>query len=84
MAAFPVLTAPAAAEFERTRGAAAERGGGLSLDEAVSLVHRRVGGRVLAAGRVQADGRMVYRIKILTRGGVVRIIYVDPRSGRLM
>lgn len=49
----------------------------VSLDQAVAIVQRQTGGRVLDA-RPQGDG---YRVKVLTRGGEVIVVYVDGRTG---
>jgi uncharacterized membrane protein YkoI len=49
----------------------------LSLGEAIERVQRATGGRVLDA-RESGDG---YRIKVLTRSGEVRVVYVDARTG---
>jgi len=65
----------------------ADRGGeraGISLDEAASRVADATGGRVLAANRVDVDGRPLYRIKVLTPRGVVRVLWVDPGSGDIV
>lgn len=64
--------------------AAAERGrgGGISLDRAVSKVQRKNPGRVLSAETLKRSGRAVHRIKILTRDGRVRSVYVDADTGK--
>jgi uncharacterized membrane protein YkoI len=51
----------------------------LSLEQAVGRVRRATGGRVLDA-REAGDG---YRVKVLTRDGEVRVVYVDARSGEM-
>ena len=51
----------------------------LSLGQAVERVQRATGGRVLDA-RNAGDG---YRIKVLTRRGEVRVVYVDARTGEM-
>ncbi len=51
----------------------------ISLDQAVDSVQRATGGKVLDAR--EADGQ--YRIKVLTRRGEVRVVYVDPRTGAM-
>lgn len=56
----------------------------LSAREAAALVQRRTGAQVLGAERVETRGRRMYRIKVLTRSGHVRIIWVDARSGRIL
>jgi uncharacterized membrane protein YkoI len=49
----------------------------VSLDQAVAIVQRQTGGKVLDA-RPQGDG---YRVKVLTRGGDVIVVFVDGRTG---
>jgi len=53
--------------------------GQMSAQDAAARVQERTGGRVLAVRRVGSG----YRIKILTRQGSVRIIYVDARTGAM-
>lgn len=55
----------------------------LSLDEAVEMVRRKTGGRVLSADRVERDGRTWYRIRVLVAEGKVRVYRVDPATGRM-
>lgn len=55
----------------------------LSLSEASDLVVRRIGGRVLAAQAVRESGRELYRIKVLTAQGEVRIVLVDAATGQM-
>lgn len=56
---------------------------GLSAQDAAELVQTRVGGRVLAVEPVKSDGRLVYRVKVLTQKGAVRIFYVDASTGEM-
>ena len=53
----------------------------LSLNDATELVQKRTGGRVLAAQEVREQGRAMYRIKIITPQGEVRIVFVDAQTG---
>lgn len=55
----------------------------ISLSEATELVQRATGGRVLSAQAVREQGRDAYRIKVLTRQGEVRIVYVDAATGSM-
>jgi hypothetical protein len=56
--------------------------GGISMNRAADMAKRAVGGgRVLSAEATDQGGRVVYRIKVLTRGGEVRYVYVDAESG---
>ena len=82
-----VLLAPYAhAEPSRLQSAAwqlaqAERR--ISLNQAADLVQQRTGGRVLSAQAVREQGREIYRIKVLTRQGEVRIVLVDAATGHM-
>jgi uncharacterized membrane protein YkoI len=51
--------------------------GRVSLDQAVAIVQKQTGGRVLDA-RQQGNG---YRVKVLTRGGDVIVVFVDAKTG---
>ena len=50
--------------------------GAPTLREAVALVERDTGGRILAAEAVTAGLSRVYRIKVLTPDGTVRVVQV--------
>ena len=54
---------------------------GLSLNQAVQQVRQETGGRVLSADESSQGGRRVYRIKVLTPSGHVRVFVIDARSG---
>ena len=49
-----------------------------SLPDSVRRVERRTGGEVLRAEPMQRDGREVYRLKVLTADGRVRVVQEDP------
>jgi uncharacterized membrane protein YkoI len=53
---------------------------GLSLQEAVAKVERETHGKVLSAETKHNGRQTVYRIKVLTRDGQVRVIEV-PAEG---
>jgi hypothetical protein len=53
-----------------------------NLPESVRRVERQTGGEVLRAEPMQRDGREVYRVKVLTSDGRVRVIQDDPQQGR--
>lgn len=55
----------------------------LSSSDAADLVQRRTGGRVLAVQAQRESGREVYRVKVLTPQGEVRIVLVDAASGSM-
>ena len=56
----------------------------VSRDDAVSLAQRHSGGRVLSVDRAEAGGRAVWRVKVVTPRGDVRIILIDAVSGQVM
>lgn len=64
---------------ERTAANSAPR---ISADEAAAKVQREYGGRILAVETLQQNGLTVYRIKVLTRKGVVRVVRIDAGSRR--
>jgi len=84
MGALSVTATPAepAPRPHNERGAAAAEGL-LSPDRAAAIARQASGGRVLSVQLVRRDGRELYRIKVLTPGGVVRVLHVDARTGRL-
>ena len=49
-----------------------------SLPDSVRRVERQTGGEVLRAEPMQRDGREVYRLKVLTADGRVRVVQDDP------
>ncbi len=54
--------------------------GAATLREAVALVERDTGGRILAAETVIAGQSRVYRIKVLTPDGTVRVVQVAAKD----
>ena len=55
----------------------------ISLDQAVTMVQKRTGGRILSAGQTGEKDHVVYRIKVLTPSGHVRIYHVDANTGQI-
>lgn len=55
----------------------------LTLDEAVTKVSKETQGRVLIAERSDEDGKIRYKIKLLTEDGTVKLLYVDPETGKV-
>lgn len=51
----------------------------VSMSEAIDVVQRSTGGRVLDA----QDAGSYYRIKVLTRDGEIQIMRVDARTGSI-
>jgi hypothetical protein len=55
----------------------------VSRDDAAAIAQRAVHGRVLAVERaIHTDNRLIWRVKVLTPGGEVRIVLVDLATGR--
>ena len=52
------------------------------LPDSVRRVERQTGGEVLRAEPMQRDGREVYRLKVLTADGRVRVVQDDPERPR--
>ncbi|QBB69474.1 hypothetical protein ELE36_03270 [Pseudolysobacter antarcticus] len=66
---FPVLSL---ALFLAAGSAHAE----VTLQQAIEKVQRDTGGKVLSAEPIQVGKKKIYRIKVLTRDGQVRVIQV--------
>ena len=52
----------------------------LSVQEAVAQVQRETDGKVLSVQTLTIGKRKVYRIKVLTRSGQVRVVQVQADS----
>ena len=48
----------------------------VTLQQAIEKVQRDTGGKVLSAEPIQVGKKKIYRIKVLTRDGQVRVIQV--------
>lgn len=59
---------------------ASAKGARATLPESVRRVERQTGGEVLRAQPMQRDGREVYRLKVLTADGRVRVVQDDPSN----
>jgi hypothetical protein len=56
----------------------------ISRDDAAAVAQQASSGRVLSVDRSEAGGRVVWRVKILTARGEVRVILVDAATGRML
>ena len=56
----------------------------ISRDEAAAAAQRVATGRVLSVDKTEADRRPVWRVKVLTAQGQVRVILIDAASGRVV
>jgi hypothetical protein len=54
----------------------------VSRDDAAAIAQRVSQGRVLAVERAEAGNRPVWRVKVVTPAGDVRIVLVDVATGR--
>ena len=54
----------------------------VSRDDAAQVAQRETGGRVLAVERADAGGRAVWRVKVVTPRGEVRVVLVDAATGQ--
>jgi uncharacterized membrane protein YkoI len=54
----------------------------ISRDEAAAAAQRVSQGRVLSVEKTEAGRRPVWRVKVLTAQGEVRVILIDAESGR--
>ena len=54
----------------------------LSRDGAVAVAQRQSGGRVLSVEKSESGGRPVWRVKLVTAQGEVRVVLVDAVSGQ--
>ena len=54
----------------------------VSRDDAAAIAQQASNGRVLAVERAEAGGRPVWRVKVVTARGDVRVILVDVATGR--
>ena len=68
VALLTVLAAPAWAEVSR--------------DAAAATVRQATGGRVLSVDRSEQNGRTVWRVKVLTPQGEVKVLLLDAETGQ--
>ena len=69
---------------QRDQLAPAQRGGGVSLEQAISMAQSRFQGRVVRAEPVQMGDRRVYEIRILGEDGRVHIVRIDAETGAFL
>lgn len=55
-----------------------------SRDDAAAIAQRASGARVLSVERAERAGRAVWRVKVVTPQGEVRVILIDVASGRAL
>ena len=54
----------------------------VSRDDAAAMAQQATGGRVLSVDQSQREGRLVWRVKLLTPRGEVIVVLIDTASGR--
>ena len=64
--------------------APAQRGGGVSLQQATAMAQMRYQGRVVRAETVQMGDRVVHEIRILGDDGRVRTVRIDAQTGAFL
>jgi uncharacterized membrane protein YkoI len=52
-------------------------------DDAAAVAQRASGGRVLSVEKSEASGQPVWRVKVVTPAGEVRVIQVDVATGQV-
>jgi hypothetical protein len=56
----------------------------VSRDDAASTAQQASGGRVLSVDRTERSGRPVWRVKVVTAQGEVKVLLIDASSGRML
>jgi len=56
----------------------------ISRDEAAAAAQRVSNGRVLSVEKTESARRPIWRVKIVTAQGEVRVILIDAGSGRVL
>ena len=55
----------------------------LSRDDAATVARQTSGGRVLSVEKSESSGQPVWRVKVVTPAGEVRVIQVDVATGQV-
>lgn len=79
----PASLAAAGGQFALPLHPAVTRAAGLTLDEAVAKVEKQFGARAVRAEESRDDGRVVYRIRLLSDDGRVFDVTVDAATGQV-
>ena len=51
-------------------------------EQAAALAQSETGGRVLSVEKSESGRRPVWRVKVITQKGEVRVVFIDAGSGR--
>lgn len=54
----------------------------VSRDQAAAAAQRQTGGRVLSVEKTESERRMVWRVKVVTPRGEVRVLFIDAATGQ--
>ncbi|HQX60145.1 MAG TPA: peptidase [Burkholderiaceae bacterium] len=54
----------------------------VSRDQAAAAAQRQTGGRVLSIDKTEVGRRIVWRVKVVTPRGEVRVVFIDADAGR--
>ena len=57
---------------------------GIGPDRAAQIVQASLGGQVLSVSSGTANGRPVYRVKVLLSGGRVKVMQVSASDGQIL
>ncbi len=63
-------------------GLAAPAWADVSRDQAAAAAQQQTGGRVLSVDRAESARRPVWRVKVVTQRGEVRVVLIDAATGR--
>lgn len=55
----------------------------INAKQAAATVKQKLGGKVLSVKLIESKGPPVYRIKTLSKSGVVKVVFVDGQSGKV-
>ena len=55
----------------------------LSRDDAATVAQQASGGRVLSVEKSETSGQPVWRVKVVTPAGEVRVIQIDVATGQV-
>ena len=54
----------------------------VSRDQAAAAAQRQTGGRVLSVEKTESGRRPVWRVKVVTPKGEVRVVFIDAATGQ--
>ncbi len=56
----------------------------VSRDQAAAAAQRLASGRVLSVDKTESAGRAVWRVKVITAQGEVKVILIDANTGQAL